>query len=155
MIKQTHFGFLMHEIANIWVRWKQGDSLSDIGRAIGKHPGSIHHVIAYNGGIAPHPRKRAKKALSLEEREEISRCLASNKTIRQIASKLNRSPSTISREIERNGGKIVYRALKADSNAWNKARRPKLCCLSTNLGLQRFPKTLSYISCVFKPTKQI
>ncbi len=132
MLKQTHFGFLIHEIADIWVRWKKGDSLSDIGRAVGKHPGSIHHVIAYNGGIAPHSRKRAKKALSLEEREQISRCLASNKTIRQIAFKLNRSPSTICREIERNGGKIAYRALKADNNTWDKSRRPKACYLSKN-----------------------
>lgn len=70
--------------------------------------------------------------LLTEEREEISRCLASNKTIRQIAFKLNRSPSTICREIERNGGKIAYRALKADNNAWDKSRRPKACYLSKN-----------------------
>jgi DNA-binding CsgD family transcriptional regulator len=120
------FGFSYDQQDEIWVKWKKGDSLSDIGRALRKNPGSIHHLIAYNGGISPSKRERSKSHLSLKEREEISRGLAANNTVRDIALHLNRSPSTISREINRHGGKESYRANIADQQAWKNANRPKL-----------------------------
>lgn len=120
-----YFGFTHEEQAAIWIHWKNGDSLSDIGRVLRKHPGSVHHLIAYNGGIGPKKRKRAISHLSFDEREEISRGLAANKSVRDIASHLNRSPSTISREISRNGGKENYRAAIADQAAWKNAQRPQ------------------------------
>src|SRR5579871_5821601 len=104
------FGFSYEQQMEIWVRWKNGDSLSDIGRALRKHPGSVHHLIVFNGGIAPSKRKRSKSHLSSQKREEISRGIAANANIWDIALRLNRSPSTISREINRYGGKDKYRA---------------------------------------------
>lgn len=133
---QRHHGFSLEQQSDIWHRWKKGDSLSDIGRAISKNPGSIHHLIAFHGGISPKPRKRSKKALTFNEREEISRALATNLSMRQIALKLKRPASTICREINRHGGKIAYRAHQADKQAWENARRPKLCCLAKNAALK-------------------
>jgi IS30 family transposase len=128
-------GFAAHDIEHIWKQWKLGYSLSDIGRDLRKHAGSIHHVVASNGGIAPAVRRRGSKALTLEEREEISRGIASKQTIRQIASGLNRSPSTISREINRNEGKLNYRACMAESRAWDMACRAKISKLQRNITL--------------------
>jgi IS30 family transposase len=119
------FGFSYEQQSEIWAKWKKGDSLSDIGRALRKNPGSVHHLIAFNGGISPSKRRRSKSHLSLSEREEISRSLASNMAIRKIALLLNRSPSTISREINRHGGKHHYRAAIAEQRAWKNAARPK------------------------------
>jgi IS30 family transposase len=119
------FGFSYEQQTEIWIRWKNGDSLSDIGRALRKHPGSVHHLIAFHGGISPPKKKRSKFHLSIEEREEISRGLAASRTVRDIALHLNRSPSTISREINRHGGKESYRASVADQQAWKNAARPK------------------------------
>src|ERR1700729_2086907 len=101
---QKHFGFSINQQSEIWLKWKQGESLSDIGKALRKHPGSIHHLIAFFGGISPLRRKRSKFALTLKEREEISRGIAAGKTIRGIASSLQRAPATICREINRHGG---------------------------------------------------
>lgn len=131
------FGFTYEEQAAIWVHWKNGDSLSDIGRALRKHPGSIHYLIAYNGGIGPKKKKRAVSHLSFTEREEISRGLAANISVRDIASHLNRSPSTISREINRHGGKESYRAAIADQTAWKNAQRPKVCYLDQHSKLKK------------------
>ena len=91
--------------AELWHRWKNGQSLSDIGRALGKHAGSIHGVVSSNGGIAPAARRRSRLALTLAEREEISRGMAANSSIRQIAAMIGRAPSTVSREIARHGGR--------------------------------------------------
>ncbi|MGZ4978018.1 MAG: helix-turn-helix domain-containing protein [Methylobacter sp.] len=104
-------------------KMESGQSLSDIGRALGKHAGSVHTVLAALGGIIPATRKRSSRSLSLREREEISRGLAAGESLRQIAAKLNRPPSTISREIGRNSGKGDYRAIEADARA--RAQRPK------------------------------
>lgn len=117
---------------DIWSRWKAGESLSDIGRAVNKVPGSIHHVIAENGGIMPRVRQRSKQHLSLAEREDISRGLAAGKSLRGIASELNRAASTISREVARHGGRQIYRAVGADEQAWDRANRPKDCLLATH-----------------------
>jgi len=86
----------------LWQRWKSGQSLSDIGRALSKHAGSVHTILSTHGGIIPATRSRSPRSLSLMEREEISRGLAADESIRQIAAKLMRTPSTISREIARN-----------------------------------------------------
>ena len=123
--------------ADLWQRWKQGQSLSEIGRALGKHAGSIHGVVSSNGGFIPAVRQRSRWALTLAEREEISRGMARKLSIRQIAASLGRAPSTVSREIKRHGGFCGYRATAADARAWTHARRPKLCRLATHRPLQR------------------
>ncbi len=117
---------------DIWSRWKAGESLSDIGRAVNKVPGSIHHVIAENGGVMPRVRQRSKRHLSLAEREDISRGLAAGKSLRSIASELSRAASTLSREVARHGGRQRYRAAGADERAWDRAKRPKDCLLATH-----------------------
>jgi IS30 family transposase len=75
---------------------------------------------------------RSRCALSLIEREEIFRGLVTKHSLRSIAQNLNRSPSTISREVSRNGGRQAYRAAPSDQRAWDCATRPKLCKLSFN-----------------------
>ena len=123
--------------ADLWQRWKQGQSLSEIGRALGKHAGSIHGVVSSNGGFIPAVRKRSRWALTLAEREEISRGMVTDSSIRQIAATLGRAPSTVSREIHRHGGVHTYRAAEADAQAWTHSRRPKPCRLATSPMLQR------------------
>ncbi len=116
----------------LWERWKAGESISDISRALKKPPGSIHGMLGATGGIAPPRRRRPCWALTLAEREEISRGLAAGDSMRAIAARLDRCASTVSREVERNGGRKDYRAAKADERAWERARRPKRCLLSVN-----------------------
>ena len=129
-------GFSTVERKELWARWRDGQSLSDIGRALGKHAGSIFGVLSATGGIAPIARTRSRLALRLDEREEISRGLAAGQTLQRIAALLGRSPSTITREVRRNGGGRTYRASTADQRAWQQASRPKLCLLATNSLLQ-------------------
>lgn len=122
--------------AEVWRRWKDGQSHSDIGRALGKHPASVHGVVAANGGIVPLPRRRSRRALGWEEREEISRGIAAGDSMRMISAAIERAPSTVSREIARNGGRDRYRANVADEAAWGRARRPKRCRLATSFRLR-------------------
>lgn len=117
---------------DLWRRWKAGESLSEIGRALGRQAGSIHGVVEASGGYVPPPRRRSARTLSLAEREEISRGLAGRSSLRAIARHLDRAPSTISREIGRHGGHARYRAIRADDRAWQRARRPKPCKLATS-----------------------
>jgi IS30 family transposase len=124
--------FSQYEKNELWKRWKLGQSLSEIGRALGRHAATISGVLDAYGGYAPSHRKRSVKHLSLEEREEISRGLANNLSIRKIAANLERSPSTISREIARNNGSDKYRAITADKRAWNQGNRPQACKLKRN-----------------------
>jgi IS30 family transposase len=121
----------------LWARWKAGESLSDIGRAMGRVRSGIHHWLAACGGIAPAIRKRSARALSNTERETISRGLSSGHSIRRMAVELGRAPSTVSREIKRHGGRAAYRALQADKLAWQRALRPKQCALRLNAELRR------------------
>lgn len=121
----------------LWIRRSQGKSLCEIGRALGKYPASIFGVLRYHGGYPPQPRRRAPSTLSLEEREEISRGLASGDSLRAIAARLRRAPSTVSREVGRNGGRGRYRAAKADNQAWRRATRPKPCALARDARLRR------------------
>lgn len=122
--------------AELWRRWKEGESLSDIARALKKGGGSIFGVLRLRGGIAPAVRRRSRRALSYEEREEISRGIAAGDSCRMIAARVQRSPSTVSREISKNGGEDRYRAGGADEKAWDRARRPKKCLLATNRRLR-------------------
>ena len=102
----------------------------------GEDQGAIHHVLAFNGGIAPVARRRCAVALVLDEREEISRGVAAGRSIRRIAASLGRSPSTVSREIARHGGRSAYRATEADARAWERALRPKPCNLASHPALR-------------------
>lgn len=124
--------------AELWRRWKDGQLLSDIGCALGKHAGSVHGVISLQGGIVPAARRRSRLALTLAEREEISRGLAAQISIRRMAAGIGRAPSTVSREITRHGGLSQYRASQADSRAWDRAQRPKPCRLATHNRLRDF-----------------
>ncbi|MCH7508205.1 MAG: IS30 family transposase, partial [Proteobacteria bacterium] len=108
-----------------------------IARAIEKPPATVFSYLRYHGGIAPRIRTRASISLSVEEREEISRELATGQSIRSIAALLMRSPSTISREINKNGGTARYRAAVADKAAWKRANRPQHCVLAKNSRLRR------------------
>jgi IS30 family transposase len=123
--------------ALMWDRWQAGDSLHEIARLFDRHHSSVRGVLAETGGIRPQPRRRARQALTLAEREEISRGMVAGQSLRSIATSLGRAPSTISREINRNDGRFDYRASKADQAAWDRARRPKTCKLVENHKLAR------------------
>ena len=124
------------ETAAVWVRWRRGGSISEIGRAMDRSPGSIFYQLATHGGISPVPRTRSWRALTLHDREEISRGLASGRSLRAISAGLGRAPSTISREVQRHGGRAQYRAAAADVCTWYRARRPKPCRLATSAALR-------------------
>jgi len=123
--------------ALMWNRWQQGESLNAIARLFDRHHSAIQGVLAQTGGIRPAPRQRSRLALTAAEREEISRGLVTGRSIRSIAAMLGRVPSTISREIRRNGGQQCYRASKADQAAWDRAKRPKTCKLAESPVLAR------------------
>lgn len=99
--------------ADLWRRWRAGESISVISRQIGKPPGSVFTVLKHHGGIAPAPRKARAGSLTVGEREEISRGLCAGESYRAIAGLLGRAVSTISREVNKNGGRDVYRAIAA------------------------------------------
>ena len=120
----------------MWSRWKAGQSLHEIGRVFGKDHVSIQFMLAQHGGIAPAVRRRSPLTLTLAEREEISRGIASGGSIREIAKGLKRAVSTVSREVARHGGRPLYRASDADQQAWNSALRPKRCLLALDVKLQ-------------------
>jgi IS30 family transposase len=122
--------------ADVWRRWKAGESLHEIGRACDKPHNCIRCVLLPSGGIAPTARRRSDLALTLAEREDISRGIASGSSIRTIASSLDRAVSTVSREVTRHGGRSAYRALDADRQAWKSALRPKRCLLAGNRKLR-------------------
>ena len=130
-------GFSSAEKTELWDRWQRGESLKEIGRAFGKPSSSIYFQVAPCGGIRPAPRRRSRLALTLSEREEISRGLAARQSARSIARRLGRSASTVSRELRRNGGYDCYRASLADAQAWNLARRPKRCKLANSSRLRQ------------------
>jgi len=130
-------GFTSAEKTEMWDRWQRGESLSSIGRAFGKESSSIYFQLSPHGGIRPAPRRRSRLGLSLIERETISRGLAANQSARSMARLLGRAPSTVSREIKRNGGCDSYRAAPADEQAWVRAHRPKCCKLARHPWLRR------------------
>lgn len=135
--------------ALMWNRWQKGESMHDIARLFDRHHPSIRRILTENGGIRPRQRKRSSLALTLAEREVISRGLAIQLSMREIASQLGRSPSTVSREIERNGGYASYRASAADQAAWQRALRPKTCKLA---GLPRAVRVITKkLQCEWSP----
>ena len=123
--------------AIMWDRWRRGESLHDIARLFDRGHSSIQRILSETGGIRPPARLRSRLELSLTEREEISRGVVAGRSIRAMAASLGRAPSTISREIARNGGCRGYRASEAEQAAWDQARRPKPCKLVQNRALAR------------------
>ena len=123
--------------ALMWERWQKGESLQQIAQLFDRNHSSIQGILAATGGIRPAPRCRSRLALTLAEREEISRAVVAGHSMRSIAAQLGRAPSTISREIKRNGGQECYRASQADESAWDRGRRPKTCKLAQNRALAR------------------
>src|SRR5580693_291745 len=122
--------------ADMWNRWKAGQSLNAIGRALGKDQHVIHFLLACHGGIVPRVRHRSRRVLTLAEREDISRGIAIGCSLRVIAQRLSRACSTVSREVARHGGRPQYRATDADQKAWESALRHKSCLLATHSQLQ-------------------
>jgi IS30 family transposase len=118
--------------ALMWERWRQGESLHQIAQLFDRHHSAVQGILSESGGIQPAERRRSRLALSLGEREEISLALVAGQSIRSIALFLGRAPSTISREIKRNGGPECYRASQADQDTWDRAQRPKPCKLVEN-----------------------
>jgi IS30 family transposase len=121
--------FTATELVEIWDRWQRGETTKQIGRVLDRGSSAVHRQLAVYGGIRPRAHCRSLRVLKLSEREEISRGIAAKRSIRSIALGLGRAPSTISREISRNGGYDNYRASAADACAWERARRGKLCRL--------------------------
>lgn len=130
MKQRTRIYYSASQRAHIWERWRKGDTLHQIARSFDRFHSSIHRIVAETGGIRPVERRRSRLALTLVEREEISRGIVEGRSIRAIAVALGRAPSTISREIARNEGTQGYRASRADQAAWDRSRRPKVCKLA-------------------------
>src|SRR3974390_716407 len=129
--------FTPKQRAELWERWRSGQCVADIARALERRNKSgVYRGLALNGGITPLPRRRAERARRLAEREAIPRGIAAGRSMRQIAQNLGRSPSTVSREIRRNGGCSSYRASGADRRAWERALRPKPCRLARHAELR-------------------
>ncbi|NIW25324.1 MAG: IS30 family transposase, partial [Gammaproteobacteria bacterium] len=127
--KRSRRRFTTAELGEIWDRWERGETSVQIARALNRGT-TIYYLLARTGGIRPQPRRRSARALTAAEREEISRGIASGRSLCAIAGELKRSPSTVSREVRRNGGRRRYRAATADQRAWERARRPKSCRLA-------------------------
>ena len=134
---RTRIFYTEADKALMWDRWQKGDSLHAIARLFDRSHGSIAGILSRTGGIRPPKRTRSKRALSLAEREEISRGVVTGRSLRSIAASLGRVPSTVSREVNRNGDRGHYRASKADQVACDRARRPKTCKLVENRALAR------------------
>lgn len=137
MVYRTRINYTAEQKSEMWDRWQRGESLHAIGRVFDRPSSSIFGQLAPSGGIRPPPRQRSRLALTLAEREEISRGIAASLSLRSIATPLGRSPSTISRELRRNGGYDHYRATQADQAAGDRARRPKRCKLACHRPLSR------------------
>jgi IS30 family transposase len=129
--------FSATESAEVWDRWQRGEGLNLIGRVFDRSSGAIFAHLKPFGGIRPVPRRRSSRVLSIDDREEISRGLACGVSLRSIARRLGRAPSTICRELHRNGGHRRYRAAAADKRAWDRALRPKLCKLARHEELRQ------------------
>jgi IS30 family transposase len=121
----------------LWRRWKAGESLTTIAATLQQGLTRVYEIVAAEGGVAPLPRRRSRWALTAMEREDISRGLARCETVRGLARRLRRAPSTISREIRRHGGRAAYRAQRADRRAWARTRRPKVCRLASRPALRQ------------------
>jgi IS30 family transposase len=130
--------FTPEERAALWRGWKSGLTIKDIGESLGRRGCSVLWVLRRDGGFAPRTRRRAFRALQIDEREQISRGVAASLPLREIARRLGRAASTVSREIARNGGSNAYRATEADARAWQRASRPQQCLLARRLRLRNW-----------------
>jgi IS30 family transposase len=159
-------GFTRAQYDELWARLRAGETRRAIARALGKAPGSVHFQVLEAGGIPPRRRARSAHALSLTEREVIARALGRGATYRQIAGMLGRAPSSISREVQRHGGRSGYDAERADRAAWQNGQRPKACRLATRprlralvaakLRLQWSPRQISgWLRCTFPQTPEL
>ena len=137
MAYRTRIKYTAAQKSEMWERWQKGDSLASIARLFDRGHSSVQGILQRSGGIRPPQRTRSWLALTLREREEISRGIVAGHSIRSIAIMLRRAPSTVSREVNRNGGRQHYRASDADQAAWDRARRPKTCKLAQNKVLSR------------------
>ena len=137
MARKRRIHYTETDKAVMWNRWQKGESLEKIAQLFDRSHGSVARILRQTGGIRPPKRVRSGRTLSLAEREEISRGVVAGRSLRSIASSLRRAPSTISREIHRNGGRQPYRAKVADQAAWDRAHRPKTCKLTRNPALAR------------------
>jgi IS30 family transposase len=137
MKRRTRIYYTQTQKTLMWDRWQHGDTMHDIARLFDRGHSSVQRILTENGGIRPRERKRSSQCLTLAEREVISRGLASQLSMRTIATQLGRSPSTVSREIHRNGGYASYRASLAEEAAWQRALRPKDCKLADKPRLAR------------------
>jgi IS30 family transposase len=131
-------GITAQQVRELWRRYETGESVTTIARALQRPDTLVRRALDRTGGIRPRERSRSKRVLSTNEREEISRGIAAGLSMCAIARVLGRAPSTIGREIERNGGRSQYRAVAADRRAWRESRRPKPCRLATNGRLRKF-----------------
>jgi len=137
MAEVARIWFTPKQKTELWERWRAGQCVSDIARALERRNKSgVQRILALGGGISPPVRRRAAGALRPQEREEISRGIAAGHSMRRIAASLGRAASTVSREVKRNAGRGVYRASKADACAWERALRPKRCRLVTHARLR-------------------
>ena len=141
MKRKTRFRYSEADKALLWDSWQKGDSMNEIAHHFGRYHSAIQRVLSQNGGVRPALRKRSRLALTLSEREEISRGLVAGCSLRSIAEQLGRSPSTISREIHRNRHRRGYRASRADQAAWDRSCRPKRCKLVESHVLARMVAT--------------
>lgn len=130
MARTGTWGLTLADKRDLWRRWREGQTLTEIGQALGKAPASVFSTVRATGGYSPAERTRSERSLTRTEREEISRGLAAGDSIRAIAQRLARAPSTVSREVSGNGGREQYRAVDSDAAAWARARRPKDCLLA-------------------------
>ena len=137
MVYRTRIKYTAAQKADIRDGWQRGESLNSTGRLFDRPSSSVFNMLAPTGGIPPPPRRRSRLALTLAEREEISRGIARDLSLRAIATQLGRAPSTVSREVNRNGGLQHYRASRADEAAWDRAHRPKPCKLVSEPVLSR------------------
>ncbi len=129
---RTRTFYTEEQKAVMWERWQKGDSLQQIAQLFDRNHSSVQRILAESGGIRPAQRRRSRLALTLAEREEISRAVVAGLSARSIATSLGRAPSTISRELKRNGGQECYRANQAEQAAWDRTLRPKTCKLVEN-----------------------
>jgi IS30 family transposase len=132
---RTRTNYSESQKALMWERWQKGDSLQQIAQLFDRNHSTVQGILSRTGGIRPAPRRRSRLALTLAEREEISRAVVTGQSIRSVARQLGRAPSTISRELQRNGGQQCYRASQADQMAWDRSCRPKTCKLVENRAL--------------------
>src|SRR5512143_3690745 len=137
MKRRPRIHYTESQKALMWERWQKGESLQQIAQLFDRNHSSIQSILAATGGIRPAQRRRSRLALTLAEREEISRAVVAGHSMRSIAAQLGRAPSTISREIRRNGGREGYRASRAGQATWDRGRRPETGKLAAIRALAR------------------